>query len=369
MVNENAFPATAGRLASVDALRGFDMFWIIGGGDIVRDLLSLILNPMPKAMELQFEHVKWMGFQAWDLIMPLFLFIVGTSLPFALSKRLVARDGSRRVYLRMLRRFGILFILGMLVQGNLLDFKLSTLHLFSNTLQAIACGYVVAAIVMMNLGIVWQGVVCAALLAGYWLLMFLVPIPGHGAGILTPQVNLAMYVDETILGRFRDGSTYTWILSIMTFSSTVLLGVMSGHILKSKLHPGKKFLSLAGAGVLCLIAGLAISIWFPIIKHIWSSSFCLFAAGLSFLLLAIFYGTIDVLGFKKWSFFFVVIGSNAIFVYVLTELVNPGIGKYLQKLVEVDHNFPLAAAIALSSFAGMWLLLYAMYRKKFFIKV
>jgi predicted acyltransferase len=368
MAKKGAVASPAGRMGSIDAVRGFDMFWIIGGGDIVRELLNLIFNPMPKWLEVHFTHTKWSGFYGWDLIMPLFLFIVGASLPFAMSQRFVQQAGRRRTYLRIARRVIILWILGILVQGNLLAFDLSKLHLFSNTLQAIACGYVVAAVLLMNVRIVWQGAACAALLAGYWLLMMFVPVPGHGAPMLTEHVNLAMYVDETILGRFRDGSTYTWIPSGMTFSATVLLGVMSGHILKSSLKPSKKFLSLAGAGVLCLAAGLVWGLWFPIIKHIWSSSFTLFAAGLSFLLLALFYGLIDVIGFRKWAFFFIVIGTNAIFVYVLTELVNPPIGKFLE-VVAKNHGIAVAAPIALGSFALLWLILYGMWRKKIFIKV
>lgn len=353
---------------SVDALRGFDMFWIIGGGDIVRGLLCLIFSPVPRGIERQFEHVRWTGFQAWDLIMPLFLFIVGTSLPFAMSQRMIKQQGSRKTYLRILRRFVILFILGMCVQGGLLQGDLSKIHIYCNTLQAIACGYVVAAVLLLNVGIIWQGAACAALLAGYWMLMCFVPFGVHPAGTLTENVNLALHVDEVVLGRFRDGTTYTWVLSGMTFAATVLLGVMSGHILKSRLDPKKKFLSLAAAGVGCLAAGMIVGIWFPIIKHIWSSSFALFAAGLSFLLLALFYGVIDVLGFKKWSFFFVVIGANAIFVYCLTELVNPHIGHFVENMAKT-RGMATAAPIALCAFAALWLLLYGMWRKRIFIKV
>jgi predicted acyltransferase len=138
--------------------------------------------------------------------------------------------------------------------------------------------------------------------------------------------------------------------------------------LKSKLAPGKKFLTLAGAGATCIIAGLVAAIWFPIIKHIWSTSFVLFAGGLSFLLLAVFYGVIDVIGLKKWSFFFMVIGTNAIFVYCFSELFSPMIGKVVVKIADA-HGIAVAAPIALSAFAAQWLILYVMWRKKIFIKV
>ncbi|MFA6449821.1 MAG: DUF5009 domain-containing protein [bacterium] len=365
---KESMTAAAGRLVSIDALRGFDMFWIIGGGDIVKGLIGLIANPMPGAIEKQFEHASWIGFYAWDLIMPLFLFIVGTSLPFAMSQRMIQQDGRRRIYLRILRRFVILFILGMCAQGRLLQGDLSRVHIYCNTLQAIACGYVVAAILILNVKVKWQGAACITLMAGYWALMYLVPFGGHPAGTLTPHHNLALYVDQIILGRFRDGTEYTWILSSMGFAATVLLGVMSGHILKSKLTQTEKFWALAASGAGCLIAGLVASMWFPIIKHIWSSSFILFAAGLSFLLLAAFYGVIDVVGMRKWAFFFIVIGTNAIFVYCFAELVNPIVGRFVAGIAE-KYSIAVAAPIALSAFASLWLLLYVMWRKKIFIKV
>ena len=371
MANNGADSVQTGRLASIDALRGFDMFCIIGGGEIVKELLDLffqLFHHSPGALDSQFEHVRWIGFHSWDLIMPLFLFLVGTSLPFALSQRLVKKDGQKKTYLRILRRFVILFILGMCVQGRLLQGDLSRVHIYCNTLQAIACGYVVASILLLNVSVIWQGAAAVALLAGYWALMFLVPFGGYPAGTLTEHANLALYIDEIILGRFRDGTAYTWILSSMAFSSTVLFGVMSGHILKSKLEPNRKFWILAAAGAACIAAGLIARIWFPIIKHIWSPSFVLFAGGLSFLLLAVFYGVIDVIGLRKWAFFFIVIGTNAIFIYCFSELFSPIVGKFVVGIYNA-HGIAFAAPIALSAFAAQWLLLYTMWRKKIFIKV
>jgi predicted acyltransferase len=344
------------------------MFWIIGGGDLVKGLLSLIMNPMPKAIAFQFEHVEWTGFAAWDLIMPLFLFLTGISLPFSMSRRLTSPEDRKRVYFRIAKRFVILFIIGMAVQGNLLYFDLSRLHIYCNTLQAIAFGYVIAAVAMMNLGIVLQAALCAALMAGYWLLMVLVPVPGHGAGLLEPQANLALYIDQIILGRFRDGTEYTWILSGMTFAATVLLGVMSGHLLRSRLEPLKKAAAIAGVGIACLVAGRITAEWFPIIKHIWSPSFVFWSAGWCFLLVSLFYWVIDILGVKKWAFFFIVIGSNALFVYTLTELL----GGYMPESVESAMKAApvvVQAAVSISVFAGIWLLLYYMFKKRIFLRV
>src|SRR4030042_2817787 len=154
--------------------------------------------------------------------------------------------------------------------------------------------------------------------------MRLVSVPGHGAGVLTPEGNLAIYIDRIIFGPFIDGtdSPYTWILSSMTFGCTVMLGGMAGHLLRSDKVGIRKVLWLMSAGGGCIVAGLLWNLCFPIIKHLWTSFFVLFSGGLCFMLLALFYLVIDVLGFRKWAFGFVVIGSNAIAVYMATHLIN-----------------------------------------------
>ena len=304
-----------GRIMSIDALRGFDMFWIIGGGAIFHSLHDVFDSPTTAWINTQLTHVKWEGFRFEDLIMPLFLFIVGVVMPFSFNKRLAKGDSKKRLFLHIIIRVVILFVLGMVAQGRLLTYDLSKLRIYSNTLQAIAAGYLISAIIILNLRLVWQIVTTAALLLLFWALMMLVPVPGHGAGMLEPKVNLAIYLDEVILGTFWDGTTYSWILSSMTFACTVMLGVFAGHLLRSQKTSRVKVLLLIAMGVGSLALGYIWGIWFPVIKHLWTSSFVLFSGGICLLLLALFYLVIDVWGFKKWAFGFVVIGMNAIAVY------------------------------------------------------
>jgi predicted acyltransferase len=362
----------AGRVISIDALRGFDMFWIIGGGAIFASLHDISGNPATAWIRMQLTHVRWQGFRFEDLIMPLFLFIVGVVMPYSFQKRLDAGQSKTRLYLHIIKRTVILFILGMIAQGNLLDYDLSKLHIYSNTLQAIAAGYVIAAVIMLNLGIRWQIAVTGILLVLFWLLMVLVPVPGHGAGVLTPDGNLAIYIDRVILGRFIDGTNppYTWILSSMTFPCTVMLGVMAGHLLRLDEAGIRKVLWLLAAGGGCIVAGLLWNLFFPIIKHIWTSSFVLFSAGLCFMLLALFYLVIDVLGFRRWAFGFVVIGTNAIAVYMAVHIINfRNIGGVFVRGLEkyAGNWYPFIYATA--GFAVVWLILWWMYRKKTFIKI
>jgi len=361
---------TSGRVVSIDALRGFDMFWIIGGQKIFDELGKATDSEFLKGWLPQLTHVDWEGFRFWDIIMPLFLFIVGVAMPFSLDKRLARGDSKSQLYLHIVKRTVILFVLGMIAQGHLLEYDLSKLHIYSNTLQAIAAGYLIASIVMLNLNLRWQMITTAGLLLAFWALLAWVPVPGYGAGVLTPDGNLAIYLDKIILGPYQDGTTYTWILSSMTFGCTVMLGAMAGQLLRTNRTGAIKVAALTAAGLGCVALGLLWHNWFPIIKHLWTSSFVLFSAGLCYLLLAIFYLAIDVCGLRKWAFGFVVIGMNAIAVYMVTRVFdfrrvgNIFVGG-LDKWLGPWNNFVQAVA----AFAVIWLILYWMYHKKSFIKV
>jgi predicted acyltransferase len=348
------------------------MFWIIGGRELALAVVALFPGPAGQWLDHQLEHVEWEGFTAWDLIMPLFLFIVGAAMPFSFANRLAAGESKSQLYGKMFRRVLVLFVLGMMVQGNLLDFDLSTLHVYANTLQAIAVGYLVAGIVMLNVGVLGQLVFTALMLVGYWLLLTRVPFGEHPAGTLLPNANVAMAVDEFVLGRFRDGTTYTWVLSGMTFAASVLLGVQAGHVLRSGLSAALKFFSLTVIGALCLAGGWLWAEWlgFPIIKHIWTSSMVLWAAGWSFLLLAMFYLLIDVVGWSRWAFPFVVIGANAITMYVayhfipfreIAEGLVGGLARHMYRGGPV--------LIELSAVLLIWLAAWHMHRQRIFVRV
>jgi predicted acyltransferase len=360
------------RVMSIDALRGFDMFWIIGGGAIFASLNEVCDCPATAWIKTQLTHVKWEGFRFEDLIMPLFLFIVGVVMPYSFQKRTDSGDSKKKLYLHVVRRTIILFVLGMIAQGNLLEYDLSKLHIYSNTLQAIAAGYLIAAILILNLRLNWQIGVTAALLLLFWALIALVPVPNYGAGVLTPDENFAIYVDRLILGPFIDGTNppYTWILSGMTFACTVMLGVMAGRLLRSGKSDKEKVLWLFGAGFACLVLGLIWNLAFPIIKHLWTSSFVLYSGGFCFLLLALFYLVIDVWGLKKWSYGFVVIGANAIAVYMATHLISfRNIGEVFVGGLEKYTGNGYALIQAVAGFVVVWLILWWMYRKKTFIKI
>ena len=358
------------RLESLDALRGFDMFWIIGGAQIFLSLHDIFNSSATEFIKIQLEHVDWVGFRFWDIIMPLFLFIVGTAIPFSLAKRLASDQSRKYIYLHTIRRVIILWILGMIVQGNLLQYDLSRLHLYSNTLQAIAVGYLIAIIAFINLDMKWFTGLLFALLFLYWGLMALIPVPGYGAENLTPDGNLAIYLDRLILGQFDDGLNYTWILGSIVFGCTVMLGVIAGRLLQSEKYQKEKVLWLLGLGVGCVVLGLIWGIWFPIIKRLWTSSFVLYSGGYCLILLALFYLIIDVWNFRKWAFVFKIIGMNAIAVYTFTHIFNfRQVGNvFVEGLLDRLGDFGnLVQSIA--AFTVVWLILYWMYKKRTFIKI
>ena len=369
--NSSGGGGSSRRLMSVDALRGFDMLWIINGdAPLVFALAKATENEFLNNLLIQFDHVRWVGFRAWDLVMPLFLFVVGVVMPFSFNSRLERGQSKAELWRHIIKRVLILWVLGMIAQGNLLEYNMETLQLYSNTLQSIAAGYLIASVFILYLNISWQMVATAVLLLGFWVLMTIVPVPGHGAGMVTEEGNLAIYIDNIVLGRFSDGYTYTWVLSSLGFGGTVMLGAMGGHLLRSKRRDAVKVLGLLAAGVGCLVVGELWGLLFPIIKHIWTSSMVLYAAGWSFLLLAIFYLVIDVWGFKKWAFFFVVIGMNAIAVYMAVHVFNfKLVGDVFVGGLESWCGNWYGFVREVAALAVVWLILYWMYRKRTFIKI
>jgi predicted acyltransferase len=260
----------------------------------------------------------------------------------------------------------------MAAQGNLLDFDLSRLSLYCNTLQAIGAGYLIAGLIMLNVGVVMQIATTALLLLVYWALLMWVPVADLGTGVLQPDANVALAVDQYLLGSFRAQNSYTWILSSMGFGATVLLGVLSGHVLRSRLTPWLRVAALTAIGVGCLAGGWIWDHWLglPIIKHIWTSSMVLWAGGWSFLLLALFYLVIDVLNFRRLAFPFIVIGMNAITIYMahhfisFNDIADGLVGGLASHLGDAGP-----ALIAFTTMSLVWLLLYHMYRHKIFLRI
>lgn len=359
-----------GRIVSIDALRGFDMFWIMGADWLFINLFKLMDNPVGRALETQLDHCEWDGFRFYDLIFPLFLFIVGASMPFALTKRVERGDSKADLYKHIIKRTLVLLCLGLIYNGILrLDFDSFR---YAGVLQRIAICYFFAAIIVINTSAKAQAIWAGAILFVYFAIMKLVPVPDFGAGVLTPEGNLAGYIDRLMLpGRFccyKFGDN-EGLLSTIPAISTALLGVLSGHWLRSAADGIKKVKGLFITGVACLSAGLVWGFVFPINKLIWSSSYVLFAGGWSMILLGTFFWIIDVKGHQKWAFPFIVIGLNPITIYIAQGVFDFGViaNIFIRGIVDSMGDYK-TVFVALCVLVVKWLFLYFLYRQKIFLK-
>lgn len=370
-------PTSSSRLASLDILRGLDLFLLVFFQPVFVALCRVLDLPALDAVARQFDHAPWIGLRLWDLVMPLFLFMTGAALPFSLRKYEGAAD-RRPLYRRILRRVALLFVLGMVVQGNLLGLDPDRIYLYSNTLQAIAAGYLIAATVQLRARVRTQLLVAALLLAAYWLPMTL-------CGDFTPEGNFAERVDRWVLGRFRDGAyrgedelwhfaphyTYTWILSSLTFGVTVLLGSFAGRMMMQG-HGDRRrtALKLLAAGAGLLVAGWLWSFQMPVIKRIWTCSMTLLSGGWCFLLMALAYYVVDCRGYVRGLEWLKIYGTNSIAAYLLGECVDfrcvaaslsYGLERYLGAYYAVWLTF--------ANYLIVFLILRWLYRQRIFLKI
>ncbi len=377
-----SYPRKSGsgaRLESLDILRGLDLFMLVFFQPVLFSVAKCTDASWIHHIVYHFDHEAWEGFRCWDLVMPLFLFMTGTAMPFAFSKFLKPDCDRPKIYRRILWRVLALFVLGMVVQGNLLGFDLNHVYLYSNTLQAIAAGYLISSLILLNCKLKMQILITVLLLAIY-------SVPMYLYGDFTPQGNFAELVDRAILGRFRDGVwyddngiwhfaewyTYTWIWSSITFAVSVMSGVFAGTIIRScREHPFVVVRNLCLIGVILLGVAWIWSFSMPVIKRIWTASMTLWAAGWCFLLMALFYYIVDVRCWRRGLMWLKIYGMNSITAYVLGEVVNfrsiaSSLTYGLRPLIGEEWY---AAWLTFANFLILFFILRIMYRNKIFIKV
>jgi predicted acyltransferase len=367
----NKNPRPSERLMSVDALRGFDMFWIIGAGGIVSALNRMSQTRPVQFLGEQLEHVDWEGFRFYDLIFPLFIFIVGVSLVFSLS-RTVEQVGRAEALKRVFRRGVLLYLIGIFYSGGFTnpwpDMRLM------GVLNRIALAYFFAGLLFCFFKRRALIAICAGLLLGYWALMAMVPIRdiqltkdnmatlAEQAGDTSaaalfrssanPSTNRTAWAaaekifystEKRVTGKFGKGynlSDHTdfqylpgkkWdyffdpegYLSTIPAVVTCLLGVLAGFLLKDQaIAPQRKVIYLIAFGVAGVVLGWLWHLQFPVIKKIWTSSYVLVAGGYSALLLAVFYYVVDVQKFRKWCQPFVWMGMNSITIYLASNIIG-----------------------------------------------
>lgn len=368
-----AASSTSQRVVSIDALRGFDMFWIMGADGLVQGLRRIGDWPAVRVVADQLEHVAWEGFHFYDLIFPLFVFLMGTASVFSL-RRIVEQQGKGAAYKRLIRRAVLLYLLGLFYYGGLSRDGGPEMFRYVGVLQRIALCYLFGGLVLLNFRLRGMIAVCATLLLGYWALLAWVPVPGVGAGNFAEGKNLTNYIDQHYLPGYKwDGD---WdpegLLSTLPAVGTAILGIFAGLLLRSPAtSKGQRVACLLGLGVAGVALGWLWGIPFPIIKKLWTSSYVLLAGGWSFMLLGLFYLVIDVGNLRLWARPFVWIGMNSITIYMLGNLLN--FQDVVRRVIHqplIDRMAPyghlVVSVAALSVAVGICGLLY---RKKVFLRV
>jgi len=362
------------RLASLDVLRGFDMLWIIGGGSLIISLTKTTQWGWLQVIAEQMEHVKWDGFHFEDLIFPLFMFISGVAIPFAITAKVEKGVNRNLLFRKIVKRGIILVLLGILYNGALE--KGFTNMRVASVLGQIGLGYLFAATIVLytrsfKIRLLWL----LGILAGIAALQLAVPVPGYGPGLLDPVGGINAWIDRLLLPGRLHGGTFDpeGLLCIVSAITVTLMGSLAGFVLRDG-NPAsqRKAGVLAVVGAALVTVALLLSTFYPIIKAAWTVPFNLLTAGIGFMLLSLFYFCIDV---KNWTggiiayklLFFKVIGMNSITIYLATRMLN---------FNQVSRFFtgwlasPLGDwIIILGAIILEWLLLYFLYKKKIFLRV
>jgi predicted acyltransferase len=365
------------RLLSLDALRGFDLFWIVGGHGILVALFKLTEWGWLVAIDAQLKHVDWNGFQAYDLIFPLFLFMAGVSTPYSLTRRLT--EGARGEVCRKIIQRGLILVLLGIIYNNGLQWRGLENMRFGSVLGRIGLAGMFAQLIFaFNFETpkrlwVWL----AGILLGYWAIMSFGHAPGFAAGDLSMEGNFASYVDRLLLPGKLHKKIHDpeGLLAMIPAIGNALLGILAGLWLRRSAEEAsgdRKAAGLAVAGVVLLAVGGLWSFVFPLNKNLWTSSFVLWTCGWGSLLLSFFYWTIDVRGWLRgFGAFFAVIGMNSVLIYLSGKFINYD---YTARFLFGGLAVAVPPAvgtlvIALGVFAVEWALFWFLQRQKIFLKV
>jgi len=357
------------RLVSLDAMRGFTMFWIVGGAALIEALEHFGNFGITNFLVYQIDHSQWEGLRFYDCIWPGFMLMVGVSIPFAFAKRSLTQTYPLMLW-HAIKRFAILFLLGSLRESVYLGSP--RFIELSSALQPIAVAYLVS-FLLVRKSWKFQAAVGLLVLIIYGLAIALIPVPGVGPGSYVQNANLVWFIDQTIMP-YRVGEAvfmegWGTLISIIPPISTTILGMLMGRLLMNKKTTATykiKIMALTSAGILAV--GYMLSFFVPVVMKMWTVSYGLISAGWACSVLLLFYWVIDVKGYKKWAFPFVVIGMNALAVYLsftvmrLSEIANVFTEGIAGSLGQFGPFFSALAFVILE-----WAILYWMYKRKIFL--
>lgn len=360
------------RYLSVDVFRGFIMFFIVGGDSFFYSIFNFFGGPFENYLCPQLHHVEWEGFHFIDLIFPAFIFIIGMSIVFSLSKILESHN-KKYVYQKVIKRFILLYILGVIYYGGISG-GVDGIRLMG-VLQRLALVYLVTSILFIHFEYKGLIAVFSILLLSYWVLLSFIPVPDTGEVSFSMGKNWANWIDKNYLPLYKWNGDWDpeGLLSTFPAIGNCILGVFASLILLNKdVEKMKKFYYFTGCGIALVIVGYLWSIQFPIIKNIWTSSYVLVSGGYSFILFGIFYLIIEVWDAQKWALPFIWLGMNSIAIYMIWNVLNfnhlahriAGLKEYYT--FNENFGFLCGASVAL----GLVLALVRfLYNRRIFIKI
>jgi len=361
------------RLQSLDTLRGFDMLMLMAGCGIIAALAKATGWGWLEALAVQTEHVEWEGFHFYDLIFPLFMFVSGVAIPYAIHSKIekgVARSRLlRKIFIRLLALVGFGLLYNGAFQSGFTDLR------YASVLAQIGFGYFFAALIFLysrhiRISALWL----IGILAGVSVLQLFVPVPGHGAGTFEPATTINAWLDQRLLpGRLYDEVfDPEGFLCIVSAIAVTLMGAFAGYVIRSTpATPARKSLYIGIGGAVLVIVALAVSPVYPIIKKMWTVPYVMLAGGISALLLALFYYMIDVRGSRNWTIFFRVYGMNSITIYMGARIISfYAISRFFLNWISVHFSENWGEVfINIGVLALQWGLLYYLYKKRIFLRV
>ncbi len=361
------------RLQSLDTLRGFDMAMLVGGAGIIIALAKLTGWEWMETVANQMHHVKWEGFRFYDLIFPLFMFISGVAIPYAINSKVekgVAKSLLfRKIFFRLLALIGLGFLYNGLLSRGFTNFR------YVSVLSQIGFGYFFAALISLyskNIkGIIYW---LLGIMGGVAVLQLFVPVPEYGAGTFEPGTSINAWLDQLLIPGRLHGEVFDpeGVLCIVSAVTITMMGSLAGYIIRSgKSAPAKKALYIALAGIGAIVIAQILSPFYPIIKSMWTVSYVMKAAGVSALSLALFYYVIDVKGSKSWTLFFRVFGMNSITIYMADRIIDfHDISRFFMGWTSAHLNEQWGAVfIAIGVLTIQWALMLFLYKRKIFLRV
>ena len=360
------------RLYSLDTLRGFDMFWIIGGGALIEKIVEYTDWGWMQPLANQMHHAQWEGFHFEDLIFPMFMFISGVAIPYALISKKEKGVPKNDLYKKVLKRMVLLVVFGFVYNG-MLESGFENLRL-AGVLGQIGIAYFLTALIAINTDLVKTRIYWVlGILAGIAAMQLLVPVPGYGAGVLTAEGSVNSWIDQRFLpGRlYQEITDPEGLLCIVSATSVTLMGTIFGTIIRRKhFNPMKKTTIMLTVGAVMVIVALILSPVYPIIKKLWTVPFNILTAGISAILLGIFYFIIDVKQKRNWILFFQVIGLNSITIYMGKRIINfMYSSEFLMGWTRTVIGDLSSVVLIMTYIALEWAFLYYLYKNKIFLKV